>query len=114
MVTVGLGNYSRANGYPKGDVTATWEAMTLACERGREFTLDRMDNDESLGLVLGNLIRTWMREKVAPEIDAYRFAKYASTSGINVVGTPVTLDASTVLPANRCGVFGARRCRSSR
>jgi len=99
LSTVGLGNYSRANGYPKGDITATWEALTLACERGRQFTVDRMDNDESLGLVLGNLIRTWMREKVAPEIDAYRFAKYASTSGINVVGTPATLDSTTVLAA---------------
>lgn len=99
LSTVGLGNYSRANGYPKGDITATWEAMTLACERGRQFTIDRMDNDESLGLVLGNLIRTWVREKVAPEIDAYRFAKFASAFGINVVGTPATLDVNTILPA---------------
>ena len=53
LATVGLGNYSRANGYPKGDITATWEAMTLAAERGRQFSIDKMDNDESLGLVLG-------------------------------------------------------------
>jgi hypothetical protein len=99
LSTVGLGNYSRQNGYPKGDITAVWEAMTLACERGRQFTVDRMDNDESLGLVVGNLIRTWMREKVAPEIDAYRFAKYASAAGIQVVGAPTTLTKDTVLDA---------------
>lgn len=99
LSTVGLGTYSRTTGYPAGDITATWEALTLACERGRSFSIDRMDNDESLGLVLGNLIRTWMREKVAPEIDAYRFAKFASTSGIGVVGSPATLTASTILPA---------------
>ena len=27
VATTGLGNYSRTNGYPKGDVTATWETM---------------------------------------------------------------------------------------
>src|SRR3990172_9373749 len=62
---VGLGNYSRVTGYPAGDLTAAWETMTLAAERGRAFTLDRMDNEESLGLVLGNLVREWMRVYVA-------------------------------------------------
>jgi hypothetical protein len=98
LSTVGLGNYSRANGYPAGDITATWELLTLACERGRQFVLDRMDNEESLGLILGNVIRMWMREKVAPEIDAYRFAKFAGWSGIQTVAG-ATLSASTVLAA---------------
>lgn len=98
LTTVGLGNYSRATGYPAGDITAQWVAMTLAAERGRAFSLDRMDNEETLGLVLGNLIRAWMREKVAPEIDAYRFAKYATGAGL-VVGSGATLDKDTVLPA---------------
>ena len=42
--TTGLGDYSRADGYPKGDVTATWETMTLSVERGKELSIDRMDN----------------------------------------------------------------------
>jgi len=96
---VGLGNYSRTTGYPAGDLTAAWETMTLATERGRGFTLDRMDNEEMLGLVLGNLVAEWMRMHVAPELDAYRFSKYASWSGISEVGTPATLQASDVLAA---------------
>lgn len=96
---VGLGNYSRTAGYAAGDITAAWETMTLATERGRQFTLDRMDNEEMLGLVLGNLVREWMRVHVAPELDAYRFSKYASWSGISEVLTPATLDNTTVLPA---------------
>lgn len=99
LALVGLGNYSRSTGYPAGDLTATWETMTLATERGRAFSLDRMDNEESLGLILGNLIREWMRLFVAPELDAYRFSKYASFSGISEVGTPTTLSSSTVLAA---------------
>jgi hypothetical protein len=96
---VGLGNYSRSTGYPAGDLTAAWETMTLATERGRAFTLDRMDNEEMLGLVLGNLVAEWMRMHVSPELDAYRFSKYASFSGISEVGTPATLSNSTVLAA---------------
>lgn len=96
---VGLGTYSRTTGYPAGDITATWEAMTLAASRGRGFSLDRMDNDESLGLVLGNVIRMWMREKVAPEIDAYRFAKFAGTSGISTVAEAALTTAAAVLAA---------------
>lgn len=99
ITTVGLGNYSRSGGYPSGDITAEWVAMTLAAERGRGFTLDRMDNEESLGLVLGNVIRAWMREHVAPEVDAYRFAKYATGAG-RVVAAPATLaTAAEVLAA---------------
>jgi len=98
LAMVGLGNYSRVIGYPAGDLTATWETMALAAERGRAFSLDRMDNDESLGLVLGNLIREWMRLYVAPEIDAYRFAAYATAAGNEA--TPATLSsAATVLAA---------------
>ena len=93
LSTVGLGNYSRTTGYPAGDITAAWETMQLSIERGRAFTLDRMDNEESLGLVLGNLITEWMRVHVAPEVDAIRFAKYAADAG-NVVGSPTTLSAA--------------------
>lgn len=98
ITTVGLGNYSRVGGYPAGDVTAEWVTMALAAERGRAFSLDRMDNEETLGLVLGSLIRTWMREHVAPELDAYRFAKYATGAG-NVVSAGATLSPSTVVAA---------------
>lgn len=87
---VGLGNYSRSGGYPNGDVTAVWEELQLAVERGRKFTVDRADNDESLGILLGRLIDEWMRTQVTPEIDAYRLAKYAGVSGI-LTGTPGTL-----------------------
>jgi hypothetical protein len=99
LSAVGLGTYSRTAGYPAGNLTAAWETITLSAERGREFTLDRMDDEEMLGLVLGNLIREWMRLYVAPEIDAYRFSKYASFSSISEVASPTTLSSSTVVAA---------------
>jgi len=96
---VGLGTYSRATGYPAGDVTGTWEALTLSASRGRAFSIDRQDNDESLGMAFGTLANEFIRTQVAPEVDAYRFSKYASWSGISEVGSPATLSSSTVLAA---------------
>lgn len=104
LSTVGLGTYSRTAGYPAGDITASWETMQLLTERGRAFSLDRMDNEETLGLVLGSLIREWMRVHVAPELDAYRFAAYATGAG-NYVSTPAALDtAANVLAAIDAGM----------
>ena len=81
--TTGLGDYSRSTGYPKGDVTAGWETMKLTEERGKEISVDRMDNEETLGMVFGAVTGNFMREQVIPELDAYRFAKYAGTAGIS-------------------------------
>lgn len=91
---VGMGTYSRATGYPSGDVTGTWETLTLAASRGRAFSIDRMDNEETLGQAFGTLAGEFIRTAVAPEVDAYRFSKYASWSGITEVGTPATLDTA--------------------
>lgn len=96
---VGLGTYSRSAGYPKGEVVGTWEALTLAASRGREFSIDRMDDEESLGMAFGTLAGEFIRTQVAPEVDAYRFSKYASWSGIQQVGSPATLDKNSVLAA---------------
>ncbi len=92
--TTGLGDYSRENGYPKGDVTAAWETMTLTEERGKEFSIDRMDNEETLGLTFGTVTGNFMREQVIPELDAYRFAKYAGKAGISTTaGAVLTKDS---------------------
>lgn len=97
---VGMGTYSRATGYPSGDVTGTWETMTLAASRGRAFSIDRMDDEETLGQAFGTLAGEFVRTAVVPEVDAYRFSKYASWSGISEVGTPAALDtAAKVLAA---------------
>lgn len=80
--TTGLGDYSRETGYPTGDVTVEWEALKLAEERGKELSIDRMDNEEMLGQAFGLAMNEFIRLHVAPEVDAYRFAKYASKEGI--------------------------------
>lgn len=96
--TTGLGDYSRQNGYPKGDVTASWETLKLTEERGKELSVDRMDDEEVLGMVFGTVTGNFMREHVIPELDAYRFAKYASRSGISTTAGAV-LTKDTVIAA---------------
>jgi hypothetical protein len=96
--TVGMGTYSRATGYPAGNITAAWESLTLSVERGRAFTLDRMDDEETLGAAMASVIPEYVRTQVIPEIDAYRFAEYASWSGVSTTSA-ATLSASTILAA---------------
>ena len=96
--TTGLGDYDRETGYPKGDITATWETLQLTEERGKEISIDRMDNEETLGMTFGAVTGDFMRTQVVPELDAYRFAKYASATGISTTAA-ADMDKGTILPA---------------
>lgn len=78
----GLGDYSRNDGYVKGDASLTWETVKCDYDRGRKFNVDDLDNVETGGVAFGKLAGEFIRTKVVPELDAYRFAKYASTENI--------------------------------
>ena len=75
---VGLSNYDRNAGFVPGDATDGWEDYEITQDRGRSFLIDTMDNDETLGMAFGTLVGEFERTQVIPELDAYRFAKYAS------------------------------------
>ena len=87
----GLGDYSRNGGYLDGDVTLTHETVTFNYDRGRAFTVDNMDNEETAGVAFGRLAAEFIRTKVVPEMDAFRFAQYAGTTGISKVSAGATL-----------------------
>lgn len=90
----GFGDYSRANGFPKGSVTSGWEDYTLAVDRGISLDIDAMDNEETLGMAFGTLQSEFIRTQEVPEVDAYRFAKLAGTTGINAA-TPADITVGT-------------------
>ena len=77
----GLADYSRNSGYVNGDVNLTWETVKFNYERGRAFTVDDMDNEETQNIAFGRLAGEFIRTKVVPELDAFRFATYAATTG---------------------------------
>lgn len=103
--TTGLGDYSRQNGYAKGNATLTWEAMTLTEDRSAELEIDRMDNEEALAMAFGAISGEFTRVNVAPEVDAYRFAKYAKTAGIG--------SASGALASGDAVVGALRACATA-
>ena len=90
----GMGNYGRNTGFVDGSVTGTWEAMTLTKDRGRSFQVDAMDNEETIGMAFGTLAGEFIRTKVVPEVDAYRFAKMAGTANI-LAGTAADITIGT-------------------
>lgn len=77
----GLGDYSRNDGYVSGGVDLKNETVKCDFDRGRRFTVDAMDNEETAGVAFGRLASEFIRTKVTPELDAYRFAKYALKAG---------------------------------
>lgn len=100
----GLGNYSRNGGYVSGDVTLTNETVSCNFDRGRMFTVDNMDNMETAGIAFGRLSGEFIRTKVVPELDAFRFASYCGITGISKVSAGATLaDGAAVIAALRAG-----------
>lgn len=98
----GLADYSRNGGYVSGDVTLTNETVTFNYDRGRSFTVDAMDNEETAGVAFGRLAAEFLRTKVVPELDAFRFATIAGTTGISKVAAGATLaDGAAVIAALR-------------
>ena len=83
----GLGNYDREIGFPKGDASIDWQAYTLRYDRGREFSIDDMDNAETLETMSLNMFGKFVRDFVVPEMDAVRLSTYASNAGTTVAKT---------------------------
>lgn len=100
VTTTGLGDYSKANGYAKGNATLNWESMQLTEDRSAELEVDRMDNEETLGQAFGVLMNEFIRTNVAPEVDAYRFMKYASMADVGT-GAADLSDGAAVVAAIR-------------
>lgn len=103
----GLADYDRNSGYVSGNVSLTWETVKFNYERGRMFTVDNMDNEETQNLAFGRLAGEFIRTRVVPELDAFRFATLAGTSGISKVGAGATLSTGTdVVAALRTATSG--------
>lgn len=101
----GLADYSRNGGYVDGDVSLINETVKCNFDRGRMFSVDTMDNLETAGIAFGRLAGEFIRTKVTPELDAFRFACYAGKEGISKVDAGADLaTGSAVLEALRAAV----------
>lgn len=92
----GLADYDRNSGYVNGDAKLTWQTVQCGFDRGRMFSVDELDNIETGGIAFGRLAGEFIRTKVVPELDAYRFAKYASKEGITRVAGNISTGANAI------------------
>lgn len=90
----GLANYSRETGFVTGSITTDWETFKLRYDRGREFDIDAMDDEERAAIVSANVMAEFERTKVIPEVDAVRFATLAENAGETVAADLSTQDAA--------------------
>lgn len=102
MVLQGLVGYSRATGFTDGTVTMASTTYQCNYERGRMFVVDVMDNIETAGVAFGRLAGEFIRMHVAPEIDAFRIARYASTSGVGTASADLATGADVVAALRVC------------
>lgn len=91
----GLADYARATGFVAGSVTTEWETMKLAHDRGREFEVDALDDEERAAILSANLMAEFERTKVIPEVDAVRFAKLATSAGTTAAAALSTAAAAS-------------------
>ena len=92
----GLADYSRSSGYVAGDVSLSWQTVQFNYERGRMFSVDAMDNEESQSIAFGSLAGEFVRTKAVPELDAFRFASFAGTTGIGSASAALSTGADAV------------------
>ena len=100
MTMDGLADHDRTNGgkYVTGSVGLTMETVAFNFDRSRQLPVDAMDNEETAGVAFGMLGGEFVRSKVVPELDVFRFATYAGLAG--TAATPATLaDGSAFLAA---------------
>lgn len=99
LSVTGLGDYDRNSGYTKGSVNLEWRTTQFNYDRGTKFSVDTMDNNETVNLAFGKLGSEFIRTKVAPEADAFTFATLAGKEGISIATPATYADATQFLNA---------------
>lgn len=111
MSLQGMANYDREKGYTQGAVTLEYETRKMTQDRGRLFTLDAMDVDETNFIATASSVMgEFTRQYVVPEIDAYRLSKLittAITKDKNIV-YGYTPAESTILKEIKKGIAAVR------
>ena len=108
--TQGLGDYDRDNGFVRGAVTLSYETYKMTQDRGRTFSLDAMDVDESNFIAnAGNVMGVFQSEHVIPEIDSYRYSKiFALAKAGGRVTEGYTAAKATIVEKLKADIQGIR------
>ena len=90
---------NKRDGYEKGNAELTWELFQLRFDRGKQFQIDAMDDEETAGLMIGNLLSEFIRTKVVPEVDALTFGTLAGKCSVSLgnLKTEDTIEDNTII-----------------
>lgn len=96
--TVSMNDYDRAGTGKNtsrfgvlGKVENELEELTLKKDRSFTFVIDKMDKDETGGVLSGaSALARQQREIIIPEVDQYVYAKMAANAGTKVVDVTLT------------------------
>lgn len=72
------------NGYGESEAALSWEEFTITMDRAAKYPIEKFDNEESGGLMVGKGVTEINRTQIVPEIDAYCFAKIYENAGTKV------------------------------
>lgn len=97
----GLADYSKSAGYTASDVNLAWETFALQKDRAIKLVLDAVDNIDTAGIVLAQMMSEYYRTQIAPELDSYRLSTYATEAITAGNDEAATLTSSTVVGAIR-------------
>lgn len=76
-----------------GDVGNTLEEFTLEKDRSFTFVIDKLDKDETDGVLSGaSALARQQREVIIPEIDTYVYGKMAAGAGTKATDTTLTAE----------------------
>ena len=107
LASTGLYEYQRGghgSTNKRGGAQSTTETFTLTQERYSEIPIDKLDSLDDGETVLGHLATEFIRTKVVPEFDTYRFSKLASYCSATV-GNAISesISANTIISKFNAG-----------
>lgn len=89
--TAPMNDYTRSGSNRYGtaeELDATTQEMTMTQDRSFTFSIDKMNEDETMGaLEAGKALARQLREIAIPEVDKYRYAKIAINAETKKTGT---------------------------
>lgn len=94
----GLASHDRANGgqYVAGNTNLIWREYVPTYSRNRKFGVDAADNVETADIAFGMLASQFIKEKLIPELDAWRFSRYFKEALAEQIVEETIVDGETL------------------
>lgn len=97
QASASLGTYDNIKGYPDLGYSSSWVEKELTQERGNVLTLDKIDNESSLGNDIVFLHNKFTKEIKVPAMEKYVYSKVTAGTATSTVKLTKTNVLSTIL-----------------